>query len=44
MDYTEFNDEVDGLYRGDYAGLPMYPCVPRALRCPPPARRRGGSR
>jgi hypothetical protein len=23
MDYTEFNDEVDGLYRGDYAGLPI---------------------
>jgi Leucine Rich repeat len=23
MDYTEFNDKVDGLYRGDYAGLPI---------------------
>ncbi|MEU3164533.1 STM4015 family protein [Streptosporangium sp. NPDC006930] len=23
MDYSEFNDDVDGLYRGDYAGLPI---------------------
>ncbi|MFC7639816.1 hypothetical protein ACFQX6_01215 [Streptosporangium lutulentum] len=23
MDYSEFNDEVDGLYRGEYAGLPI---------------------
>ncbi|GAA2855456.1 STM4015 family protein [Streptosporangium fragile] len=23
MDYSEFNDDVDGLHRGDYAGLPI---------------------
>ena len=23
MDHTEFNDEVDDLYRGNYAGLPI---------------------
>ena len=34
MDYTEFNDEVDGLYRGDYAGLPIVRLCPRGASMP----------
>lgn len=35
MDHTEFNDDVDGLYRGDYAGLPIVSLRPPGAPHPP---------
>ncbi|MEU8382643.1 STM4015 family protein [Streptosporangium sp. NPDC048865] len=35
MDHTEFNDHVDGLYRGDYAGLPIVGLRPPGAPMPP---------
>ncbi|WP_329083350.1 STM4015 family protein [Streptosporangium sp. NBC_01469] len=35
MEYSEFNDDVDGLYRGDYAGLPIVSLRPPGAPMPP---------
>ncbi|WP_433360505.1 STM4015 family protein [Streptosporangium sp. CA-115845] len=34
MDYSEFNDDVDGLYRGEYAGLPIVSLRPPGAPMP----------
>ncbi|WP_326829871.1 STM4015 family protein [Streptosporangium sp. NBC_01810] len=34
MDHSEFNDDVDGLYRGEYAGLPIVSLRPPGAPMP----------
>ncbi|WP_030908820.1 STM4015 family protein [Streptosporangium amethystogenes] len=34
MDYSEFNDDVDGLHRGEYAGLPIVSLRPPGAPMP----------